>query len=358
MARRLTGRGLARLLSATGLAAAWRFWHRHAVIILTVHGVADDTGPRTWTPLRSRLPARRLDECLAVLKQHYHFITLAEAVDMLSGRRPLRNRAMVLTFDDGYRNQLTAAAPVLEKHGVPATVFVATGFVEQRRPFWFDRIDFALQQSPGRVHAFTVGGTRVSIDGGSRSAMGEGYARLRAAAKAVHDDDVMTAALDEVAMKLEADAPVRLRDVLEQDEWSAVVTRDELRHASAQLSFGSHTVDHCRIAYLPPAATARQLTESMRSLHAWTGEPCALFCYPDGAWTPAAAAQVKAAGYAAAVTTDRGLNYRGDDLWRLKRFDVPAAGDSAELLADVSGLLDWLLALRDRFRGRQGGDGR
>lgn len=331
---------LLRLVFVTGLWHLWRFAHRRAVIVLTVHGVMRHTGGEAWHPLRERLEPERLDACLLALKRHYHFVTLDAAVEMLMGRRPVEPYSMVLTFDDGYRNHVSRALPVLARHGVPGIVYVCTGHAETRRPFWFDRIDYALQRAT--ASEVLVGGRALPIDRTSREALSASYRRIRSEVKALpRDDRDMNAELDAMAARLEAEGRARLADVFEADEWAATLRVDEIRAAADQLTFGSHTADHLRVHRVPPDVVADQLARSKRALEAWTGRPCQAFCYPDGGVSAEAAALVRAAGYASGATTNRGLNYVGDDPMLLRRMDLPARGGRESLLASVSGLTDW-----------------
>ena len=93
----MSARRVLTLLDALGVIRLWRYWQRDAVVILTVHGVMDPGVPHQWLPLRSRLAAARLDECLTLLRRYYHFVPLDTAVDMLAGRLPLQPRTMALT---------------------------------------------------------------------------------------------------------------------------------------------------------------------------------------------------------------------------------------------------------------------
>lgn len=337
-----------------GVLRLWRWRHRHAVLILTVHGVVDEGAPAgTWRPLRQRLGAARLDACLTALKSVYTFVPLDEAVDMLAGRRPLVPYAMALTFDDGYRTQVSAVAPVLRRHGVPATVFISTGPVVSRTPFWFDRLDYALQHAVHGARQAVIGGQPLTIDASERERLATTYAELRSLAKApVRDDREMNRELDGLAEQLERECGHALSTVFEADPWSSLLTVDEIRHTEPPITFGSHTVDHWRVHRLDRDAVVAQLAGSKADLEAWTGRPCRVFCYPDGGVSADAAGLVRACGYDAAVTADHGVNRQGDDLMYLRRIDLPLSGSVAELLAEVSGFKDWLLRWREVVRSR------
>jgi peptidoglycan/xylan/chitin deacetylase (PgdA/CDA1 family) len=332
-----------RLAFASGLWRAWRAAHRHAVIVVTVHGVMAPQDRDRWHPLRERVAPERLHACLQILARHYRFVSLDEAVDMLAGRRPVAPYSLVLTFDDGYRNNVSHALPVLERHGAPGAVYLSTGHVEMRRPFWFDRLDYAIQHGAASIPRTTVAGGELALDGSTRETLSASYAALRDQAKRmVRDDREMNRELETIADRLEAAAGARLAAILDDDDWAAPMSPEEVSAAANRLTFGSHTVDHLRLHRLPSDVVSDQLRRSKEAVERWTGRPCRAFCYPDGGVSAEAAALVQAAGYESAVTTERGVNRRGDDLMRLRRMDLPAHGSARSLLASISGFTDWV----------------
>jgi peptidoglycan/xylan/chitin deacetylase (PgdA/CDA1 family) len=328
------------VLRWSGALWTWRFLHRHDLIILTVHGVMDADAGTGWSPLRPQLSRQRLAEYLRVLSRHYRFVSLADAVDMLAGRAPGRPYCVVVTFDDGYRNNLTHALPILRRHGVPATFFLATGHIDQRRPFWFDRLDYVLQHLPAGAHELRVGERIFRIDATDRAALRASYKRLRDQEKAqVRDDTAMLRDMDALAAMLEARSGRRLADIVEHDDWTAIMTWDEVRAAAGpDVSFGSHTVDHIRLPFVDAETMQEQLRRSKTRIEAETKRACRHFCYPNGSVDGRAAEAARVCGYEAAVTTEEGANRPGCDLMTLRRVDLPPSGDPTLVLLEVCGV--------------------
>ena len=343
-----------RLLHVTGATWLWRWWHRRAVTILMTHGVEVGARDHAWVPLRPQLRHQALEACLRALAPRYRFVSLDEAVAMLRGEIPVRPYSLALTFDDGYRNQLTQALPALRRWKAPATFFITTGHVEDRRPYWFDRLDFALQQLPVDGRKVRIGPEIIQLRAGDRDALRASYKALRDAAKAVpRSDHEMRAELEALAEALELESGRRLADVFEADAWSSVVSwADVTEHARAtDISFGSHTVSHVRLAEADRTSAEAELRRSKAAIEAHTGTPCQYFCYPNGSVSAPVAALTAQCGYAAAVTVEPGLNRVGDDVMRLRRINLPEQGGDAEILAEVSGLADALRALVARLAG-------
>ena len=107
----------------------------------------------TWSfPALPGQGSRGLFRQLSTVRRLGTVVDLREALDDLSAGRPLPHRAVALTFDDGYRDNLVNAKPVLARYGIPATLFLATGFVDQDTPFWWDELATMILASTQPVH--------------------------------------------------------------------------------------------------------------------------------------------------------------------------------------------------------------
>lgn len=343
---------IALLLRATFVLHIVRFLNRKKLTILMLHGVAADHAEAGWAPLWPRMTPERLDLVLSQLGRHYRFVSIDDAVDMIAGRKPALHNALALTFDDGYRNNLTEALPVLEKHGVPATFYIATGFVETGASYWIDRLDYALQKAPDEARQVDAVGERHDLRQLDRTQLAEAYKRLRLGVKnSVTDDAQMLAEFDRISTQLEKAADTSIRDIIDTDPYVSVATWRELREAARRgVEIGSHTVDHCRLTGVDPERVAQQLADSMQHLEQHVELECRHFCYPNGDHDAAVAEQVREAGYASAVTTENGLNAIGDDLMTLRRFAMPVKADAFSNLMAISGFLH--LPVIRRFASR------
>jgi peptidoglycan/xylan/chitin deacetylase (PgdA/CDA1 family) len=104
--------------------AAW--WNRKRVVFLCYHGVTKRPTPSPDDPKALHVNHRRFAAHLDFLQRHYRIISLRDYVLAQQHERALPDYSVVLTFDDGFRNFLTAAAPLLAARGMPATVFLIT----------------------------------------------------------------------------------------------------------------------------------------------------------------------------------------------------------------------------------------
>jgi hypothetical protein len=173
-----------------GLVRLFQFFRCNQIVILTVHGVMDELDNPSWKPLKPRLSRNELEKYLKILSKHYRFVSLLDAVEILQSRKPMQPCSLVLTFDDGYRNNFTCALPILRCYGAPATFFVPTGFLDNPRPFCSDRLDYAMQHSSVDGREVRVGEFSIRLDGSSRMALRESFRCLRRSVKALPLSDL------------------------------------------------------------------------------------------------------------------------------------------------------------------------
>ena len=321
-----------------GIISLCQFARRKQIVILMIHGVMDELDNPSWKPLRPQLSRKKLEEYLQVLFRRYRFVSLSDAVEMLQGRKPIQPYTLVLTFDDGYRNNLTHALPILRRYNAPATFFVPTGFLDNPRPFWFDRLDYALQQPQVNGREVKVGSVAIRLDSSSVEALCESYKRFRRTAKEEQMPDYeFLRDMEQLAAQLEEESGRALADIQEEDDWSAIMTWEQIeKNVNSDVTFGSHTVDHVRLGLVDTGVARDQLERSRMDIEKHTGKPCLSLCYPNGSFTGETVRLARECGYLYGVTTQEGVNRVGDDVMMLRRIGLPVNVKGYDLLFRMS----------------------
>lgn len=341
--------GLYALLWWSGVTPLWRWWNRRRAVILIYHGVKEaDGGPPTeggGAPVGVlQLPVRDFERHLDELTRRYRVLPLERLARGLAGEEPLPSWPAAITFDDGYRNVFTVALPRLERRGLTATVFLATGLIGAGRIHWPDRLERALAAVRGDALVVQWRGARESFPMDSPARRAETLSVLTDWMKAM--DDAARANLLGVIERQELGGqplPPDAGDAAVAD-WNEV--RDALRRG---LDFGSHTVNHSILTRCDLTRVTDELVESRRTLEKQLGRPIPTFSYPNGNNDAPVRARVRAAGYRYAVTVESGLNAVGADPYQLRRVDLGAADDRYTIRAKLAGLHDALrLALGRR----------
>ncbi|MCP5185804.1 MAG: polysaccharide deacetylase family protein [Pseudomonadales bacterium] len=334
------------LMKNTGCYAAIRAFRQDALTVLTAHGVVPPASQLPWQPLREQVDVETFARQIDVISQHHEWVDLDGALRHLRGEHRYRN-PVLMTFDDGYRNNLDIALPVLEAQGIKPLLFVTTGYLNNARPFWFDRFDYVIQQID-RPWTLRVDTREFTFRPGVASQMARVYQQLRGYAKRKGwEDHEFHDFFSDACRELESYTGKSLAAIQADDPWSATVSGEQLRDAVHRnaIDVGSHTIDHMRIDKLNPQDRMRQLVESRRILEEITGKPCISFCYPNGDWDHQSTVDVAQAGYQIAFSVDGGLNRPGTNLYTIRRVFVPTRFSEAQVEALSCGAL----SLKENF---------
>jgi len=276
--------------------------------------------------------AARFDLVCGWLSQWFAVLPLGEAVQRLQ-RGDLPARAAAITFDDGYADNHDVALPILQRHGLHASFFVATGFLDGGRMFNDSVIEAVRRSSVPALdlHDLRIGidaPLPLAVDGASRRAAIE---CILGAVKYLPLPE-RDAAVDEVVRRCAAPLP------------------SDLMMSSAQvralhdcgMTIGAHTCHHPILARLPAAQARAEIAEGREHLQAIIGAPVTLFAYPNGKpaedYHAGTVEIVRELGFEAAVTTAWGAASIQTDPYQLPRFtpwDRQAARFGWRLLANL-----------------------
>jgi peptidoglycan/xylan/chitin deacetylase (PgdA/CDA1 family) len=260
--------------------------------------------------LPSEPTASEFDALLAHLKARFTLLPLREAVDRLyAGTLP--RAALSVTFDDGYADNLAVAAPLLRKHGVPATLFVATGYLDGGI-MWNDRVIAAFRSTSSTELDLQPHGLGVHPT--------ESLADRRAGI-----DRVLRELKHRPAPERERLANVVLEVAAVEPPKNLMLTSDAVRALQAHgVDVGAHTVTHPILARASRDEAWREICDGKRALESIVGHAVPLFAYPNGHpgddYTPEHVQMVREAGFAAAVSTAWGAANRTSDPMQLPRF--------------------------------------
>jgi len=327
------------LFSKLGYLQFLRWKNRHKICVLMLHGVMAPNSQTSWTPLRPQISPDELKRTLGILSHYYQFITIDQTIDILEGKVALIENALLITFDDGYRNNIDYALPIFEQFGIKPILFVATGHLDSKLPFWFDRIDYALQQNMGELISFEYQGNEYCFDATSLPALKDSYQKFRDDCKYAFTDDIdMNKLFNALSEMLESRSGKALRDICVEDDWSGIVSWEQLKEAVKfnRIDVGSHTVDHWRLDSLSETQIIAQLQQSKMRIEEELATQCQYFCYPNGNYNELAVSLTKESGYRAAFATKGKLCKVNDDLMTLKRFSFPESKTSAEIMYQLN----------------------
>ncbi|HEU4375152.1 MAG TPA: polysaccharide deacetylase family protein [Telluria sp.] len=264
-----------------------------------------------------QVDARRFEQHLRLLARWFRVLPLAEAVHRLA-EHSLPARAACLTFDDGYAEDAEVVLPILRRHGMPATFFVASGFLDGGC-MWNDAVIEVVRNAPGE---------RLDLGRAGFGVLDIGCAVRRRAVI-----DMLIAALkylppDERIERVKRMARRFTPTMLSSDQLIAL--------HRAGMEIGAHTISHPILASISNAEARAEIAGGRARLQEIIQSDVRLFAYPNGKpgqdFEARHAAMLRGQGFTAAVTTAWGAARTGADPFYLPRFTPWDRGSGPFLL--------------------------
>jgi peptidoglycan/xylan/chitin deacetylase (PgdA/CDA1 family) len=293
-------------------------WTSSKVVILRYHSVQDDPAPFAqtigWGIIHS---AAAFAEQMEMISCHYHPVSIADVHDFLGGGKVLPDRAVAVTFDDGYADNYEIAAPILQRFGVPGAFYATVKNVETSTPPWYCRLRNAFHVSPrydwpdGQEDRVWPMGTRAErhdsfLSASRRLAKLAGEPQMRILVQIENELEVQPLGI--------AGAPM--------------MTWEQLRGLiKGGHIVGSHTMTHPNLAYVDDAVVRLEMKESKRVMEERLEGPVVHFSYPSPIlqphFTEATIERARQAGYQTSLTCVPGVVRRGQEPLALRRVFAP-----------------------------------
>lgn len=287
-------------LTATSLTAPLRrSWAGLGTCLMYHRIVADEAAPRSkFSPNRELMvKASDFDRQMAFVSRHYNCLALPEAVRLLQqGKLP--RRTVVVTFDDGYLDNLTLALPILRAHGVPATVYIATGIIDHSAHLWWYELERIIRDADSLQIEWEGKHWLERIEGHSEKH--DCYQRFNSQLKRMAPSEQIK------FLAMISDHAIR-----HQNLESQVLSRDDVRQLADDplITIGAHTHGHLVLSSLPRPQLRHELDASRRTLESWIDRPVRHLAYPFGGPHQAGFREFRMAaktGFESATTTRLG----------------------------------------------------
>ena len=282
---------------------------------------------------RRSLGARLFAAHLEYLTRHFRVRPLREVVAALEEGRPLDDRTVVVTIDDGYADFAAYAYPALLRYEVPATVFLVSRFLDGDLWLWFDVVHYVLTRTTATSCAVHVGGELLRLDLSAREARDRAWSRVGERLLQMSTSD-RAAAIASLGAALDVVVPER-----PTEDYAAMTWDQAARMDRALIDFGSHTCTHPVLSRCGGEELVSELQQSRRALSLRLGRNIDTFAYPHGEpadYDERAMAAVKAAGYSCAAVSYGGPLGRRPDLLQLTR--LSAATELEQFRSTVNGV--------------------
>lgn len=251
-----------------------------------------------------------------LLHKAFDVVSLETAMYCLSGERKTKRPLAVITFDDGYLDFYEQAFPVLNKLGLPATVFLPTDCIGQNTPLAHDRLFWLLKEIFEKSVPITNALLRAGMENKPAKEFAASRNRLRLTEAMVYlPNELRERVITELEKELGnfADYP-REYQLL---DWNAI--KEMVRKG---ISFGGHTANHVVLPLEDEAAIKNEIISSKQKLEQQLNCEVVSFAYPNGEYNAKIRQFIAQAGYKVAVTTEKRINQQGADLLALGRISL------------------------------------
>jgi peptidoglycan/xylan/chitin deacetylase (PgdA/CDA1 family)/glycosyltransferase involved in cell wall biosynthesis len=290
------------------------------IAILRYHAVCGPEGYAYADPHLCVSPSA-FERHVAYLAANYQVLSLPDVAARLREHRPLPSNTVVLTFDDGYADNLEAAR-TLHRYGASATFYLTAGCLAGGEPFWPSEIQYLLREIEGPTLSLMVAGTRLDIPFASPAERAAALAQMTRLFKS-HLIPVREQMRDELRRLAKS---VHIPPIMLT--WEAVAEMVQLG-----MTIGAHTLTHANLPSAGLAGATTEITASKQLLERHIGREVTMFSYPNGGaetyYTPELQKVVARAGFLAATTSRNGFTTAASDLYALERVQV------AERLEDL-----------------------
>jgi len=255
------------------------------------------------------LDAQEFDQQIEFLSKHFNLLSLEQAIQLLIEKK-LPPKSLVITFDDGYLDNYTTAAPILEKHKCPATFFVATQGVEKGY-LWNDAIEQSLKNTKVKTISKGIIGKAISITTNNEKI------------SAFHQ---LVSSLKFISNEKRSDKIQQLSQELEVSEYSQTMMNEEqiLDLNKRGFTIGAHTHSHTILSTETNKNSQTELLANKQSLEQIIDEPVTFLAFPNGLYGRDYKQQhcdlAQELGFTAAFSTNDGGAVNSTNVYQIPRF--------------------------------------
>lgn len=295
------------------LAAAFRTLGGR-ILVLRYHAIGRPEDVAAYASAGISVTPERFEQHVAFLTRRYEIVDLDTALARVRGEARAAKPGVVITFDDGYRDNFDHGLPILSRHGATGTFYVVGGSVWPAPPVWTVRMRHLLRTAPATgARDGAASGIDLS-DAASRERTARALTRRLRALPAEERER----RLAEIAAAIGGDALPASRVMMDESEVRAMT--------AGGLTIGAHTLTHPLLPEVPREEARREIVEGKNRLERIVGRAVAHLSYPNPGSGPqhddVVRGMAREAGYASASTSTGGLVTRASDPFALPRVGI------------------------------------
>jgi len=291
--------------------------------ILLYHGVTDIQSRGIENIQGKHIQASDFANQMEYLRKHCHVLSLDDFLEIQKGGDALPPKSTIVSFDDGFRNNYSIAAPIMEEHQVPAVFYISSGVVSTDIMFWVDILEDAINLSGkstirvrlDREEEFSIRNDREKLQALARI---KGYCKT---ATAVEVDRI----IQEIQEVTDVVATVNHSKNYQKIAWKEL----KEMHENSLFTIGGHALYHNILSSLGGDLLKKEIRASLDLLEINLQSPITHYSYPEGQshhYNQEAIDQLKESGIVCSPSAICGMNSITEDPFHLKRIMVGFCG--------------------------------
>jgi peptidoglycan/xylan/chitin deacetylase (PgdA/CDA1 family) len=265
-------KGLLSAAGGLGIDSLFRCINKNKLLVLMYHGITERTyQPSVWTQLPVDLFRRQLE----FFQERYVPISLRQVREAMDGNRKLPERAALITFDDGLKNNYHVAFPILKEKGIPAAIFLTVDFIDSDRILWVDELYLILCEAVAK-------GVKLDL----KNAAAQQYFQ---AGEIWQSYEIVVESLKRAGFNSRNGEMDRLRMAVPVNYCQAlhdfgILSWSEIQsmYQSGLIEFGVHTATHRILTELAQEEWDSEISAPKAALENKLGVEVSAFCYPNG----------------------------------------------------------------------------
>lgn len=290
-----------------------KLFEQNGVYILFYHRLIDSKIQKKI--LASAVSYQNFDEQLGFLSKDYEIVSMDELPSLLGSPSKISKKYAVITFDDGYRDNLIYGSDIFSKYSLRPTIYLTADCIENQTLLWFDVVNDIVFASKKSVITLKVGQTSITEKIDCHQKKIDLLRIIKAYMKSVSNEDKLKY----------IDYMISEFDVSIERKTDLMLTWEQsLELISHNVVIGSHTMTHPILSRLKSQDAEFEISESKRLIEEKTDVKINHFSYPNGCKNDfnEEIKKIVSSHYTTSVTTIIGINKSGCDMYELKRIYV------------------------------------
>ncbi len=291
--------------------------------ILLYHGVTNCTSSGIENNSGKHIDSKIFQFEMQYIKDNCNVLSMSDVISVFESKKSIPKNSVAVTFDDGFANNYSVAAPILKALEIPATFYITTGIIGTDKMFWVDQLESCINLTHKTEIAVFLGDDQCVFNLSDNEYKIEALKKIKKYCKNIHPSKK-----DKVVEMVSYETGV-IPSVNQGPNYRAM-TWEEVQEMNSDplFTFGGHNVTHDTLSYLSRDEMRQQIRCSIEELEENLGEVVENYSYPEGQsnhFNNEVILFLQENGIKCCPTAINGINTLGDDLFHLKRIMVGMA---------------------------------